>query len=157
MSVDGTDCPIQEPQNFNKKWWSHKLNGAGVRYELGVSLDTGDIVWVHGPYPCGSNPDVTVFRKGMKTVLDNEERAIADKGYTDDMALTPDTVFSPIQSHLHSMLRARHETVNKRLKQFAVLNCKFRHALSYHGTCFHAVSRITQLALCEEPLFDVPF
>ncbi len=90
-------------------------------------------------------------------MLDKEERAIADKGYTDDMALTPDTISSPKPSSLHSALRARHETVNKRLKQFAVCNSKFRHALSYHGTCFHAVSRITQLALLEEPLFDVLF
>ena len=155
--MDGTDCPIQEPQSFNKKWWSHKLNGAGLRYEIGVSLDTGDIVWVHGPYPCGRYADVSIFRRGMKTVLDDCERVIADMGYSDDMCITPDTLLSPVSPKLHRLLRARHETVNKRLKQFAVLRSSFRHDLSFHGVCFHAIANITQYLFCDEPLFEVTF
>ena len=157
VSIDGTDCPISEPKIFDKKWWSHKINAAGLRYEIGISLDTGDIVWVYGPFPCGSNPDVSIFRKGMKLELCENERVIADKGYTDDSCITPDTIFSPVRKRMHKLFCARHKTVNKRLKQFAVLTTRFRHSVSYHGLCFHAVARITQLSFNDEPLFDVLF
>ena len=30
MVVDGTNCPIHEPGNFDKAWFSHKTNGPGV-------------------------------------------------------------------------------------------------------------------------------
>ncbi len=33
FQVDGTDFKIYEPAPFNPKWWSHKLNCAGLRYE----------------------------------------------------------------------------------------------------------------------------
>jgi hypothetical protein len=49
LSFDGTDCPILEPWPFNKKWFSHKLNGPGLKYEVGVCNPTGEIVWVKGP------------------------------------------------------------------------------------------------------------
>ena len=119
VSIDGTNCQIYEPQKFDQKWWSNKMNGLGVRYEIGISIDTGDIVWAHGPFPCGSNPDVSIFRKRLKLELSDGERVIADKGYTDDMCITPDTILSPIPNDLHSLFRARHETVNKELVQIS--------------------------------------
>ncbi len=90
----------------------------GLRYEIGISLDTGDSVWVHGPYLCESNPDTSIFTKGMKRTLDPSERVAADNGNFDDNCITPDTMNSPIDYDLHSKLRAGHETANKRLKQF---------------------------------------
>lgn len=54
-----------------------------------------------------------------------------------------------------SLLRARHETVNLRLKRFNILSSRFRHKLELHGICFHAVPQIVQTALvCDEPLFS---
>lgn len=45
--VDGTDCTIREPTVFNKKrWYSHKFNGPGVRYEIGLSILSGSFIWV---------------------------------------------------------------------------------------------------------------
>ncbi len=119
------------------------------RYEIGISLDTGDIVWVHRLYPCGSKPDNSIFTKGMKRALDPSERVVADNGYFDDKCITLDTIDSPIDSVLHFKLRARRETANKRLKQFSVLKAKFRHDLSYHAT--------TRLEFKYEPLFEVKF
>lgn len=75
---------MQEPQFFDRKWWSHQINITGVRYEIGISLETGDIVWISGPYPCGLYPDVSIFRKRMKFELTKNERVFTDKGYTDD-------------------------------------------------------------------------
>lgn len=64
ITVDGTDCPIQEPfpwrDGVNCKFFSHKFNGAGLKYEIGVSIKSGDIVWYNGPFPAGMN-DLQVF------------------------------------------------------------------------------------------------
>ena len=114
-------------------------------------------MWVSGPYPCGRYPDVTIFRKDMKAALDEKERVIGDLGYTDDKCITRDIIESPIPIKIQTELRARHETANKRLKQFSVLSSNFRHPIEYHTICFHAVSRITQLAFIDEPLLEVKF
>jgi hypothetical protein len=88
VTVDGTDCAIQEPPKtddsklpFDKKWYSHKLNGAGVRYEVAVCIKTGDIVWVNGPYACGKYPDIVIFQDRLVNMLDRDEKVEADHGY----------------------------------------------------------------------------
>ena len=43
ISVDGTDCRIYEPEPFDTKWYSHKFNGPGLRYEIGVCIVSGNI------------------------------------------------------------------------------------------------------------------
>jgi hypothetical protein len=71
MVVDGIDFRIQEPRKngFNTKWYSHKYNKPGIRYEVATCINTGHIVWIHGPFPCGSHDDRTVFRLGLKNFL----------------------------------------------------------------------------------------
>eukprot|EP00171_Calliarthron_tuberculosum_P019284 IDg19284t1 len=88
VTVDGTDCSIMEPQPFNRRWFSHKLRSAGIRYEIALSIN-GDIVWVNGPYPCGSHPDVVIFRDRLKSELLPGELVLADNGYGDERCLTP--------------------------------------------------------------------
>jgi len=51
VSVDGTDSRISEPSPFSATWYSHKFHGAGLRYEVGLSISTGQIVWVNGAFP----------------------------------------------------------------------------------------------------------
>eukprot|EP00171_Calliarthron_tuberculosum_P023599 IDg23599t1 len=87
VSVDGTDCAIEEPEPFHRKWFSHKLRSAGLRYEVAVSM-TGNIVWVNGPYTRGSHPDVVIFRDLLKTKLLQNELVLADKGYVDGCCVT---------------------------------------------------------------------
>ena len=62
MTVDGTDFKINEPTPFDGMWYSHKFNHAALRYEVGVSIFSGLIVWVKGPYPAGRYPDVAIAR-----------------------------------------------------------------------------------------------
>jgi hypothetical protein len=81
VSVDGTDFRIWEPRPFNKKWYSSKFNGPGVRYEVGVCIQTGWIVWTNGPFPCGEWSDVKIALDGIVYMLEGDERLIADKGY----------------------------------------------------------------------------
>jgi hypothetical protein len=47
--VDGTDFKAQEPYPFNRKWMSHKYKGAALKYEVAISIFSGDIVWIYGP------------------------------------------------------------------------------------------------------------
>ena len=92
VSVDCTDIPIEEPTRFSSKWFSHKFNGPGLRYEIGLSLQLGHIVWVNGPYPCGAWSDIKIFRDRMKLDLSKNERVEADNGYTGE---DPDTCKTP--------------------------------------------------------------
>ena len=55
-------------------------------------------------------------------------------------------------------MRARHETVNKRIKQFSSLAGIFRHDLDAHSDFVYAACVITQIALeMGEPLFKVEY
>ena len=152
MSVDGTDCPVFEPWPFSKTMYSHKLNGPGVKYEVGVCLMTGRIVWTNGPF-VGSKHDGTIFRNGLSPLLHDDEGVECDRGYGgDDKMKTPSMGFDSKQRKMKSNARAQHEAVNGRLKQFNVLTTHFRHMkpdregmMRKHGMCFNAVAVITQM------------
>lgn len=156
-SVDGTDIRIFEPSPFDSRWYSHKFRGPGVRFEIGVAVSSGRLVWVNGPFRCGDNPDINIFRSGMKTKLRADELVVADDGYKDPRCLRFQHVEGE-DAQTHARISARHETVNRRFKHFSVLGGKFRHALSRHGLCFHAVAKPTSLLLdSSDPLFEIDF
>ena len=165
VTVDGTDFRIQEPSPFAPGWYSHKYKTAGVRYEVAVSINGGDIVWTNGPFPCGSNPDITIFRQGLIHMLEGGEMVEADRGYRGEPGRirVPVDYATPIQKAEKNTARARHETVNWRFKQFGSLSNRFRHRvsrkdLSLHKTVFEAVAVITQLDIdCGHSLFQVNF
>ena len=143
---------IQEPMPFSPRWYSHKFKSAGLRYEVGVGIANGHIVWSHGPFPCGEYNDLAIFRLRMKQSLLPEEKVVSDAGYQDERCSANST---SIEANNWGYVRARHEAVNKRLKQFNVLGRKFRHNLSPHGDCFNAVCNLTQLMIERgEPVFD---
>ena len=122
VTVDGTDFRILEPYPFNPKWYSHKFKGPGVRYEIAVCIKTGWIVWVNGPFPCGSFPDLEIAKLGLHYMLDDNEKYIADGGYRcafEDRSRTP-TGSWRISDLAESAARARHECINRKLKEF---NC----------------------------------
>lgn len=162
MSVDGTDCPVMEPWPFDPQWYSHKFNGPGVKYELGVCIATGFIVWVNGPFHCGVG-DSTIFKGTLSGLLAEDEGVEVDGGYKGDASLkNPNVNRSRVQRQQKATVRARHETVNGRLKQFNVLNIAFRHLkprnemMPKHRLCFNAVAVITQLKFeTGERPFDV--
>jgi hypothetical protein len=159
VTVDGTDCPIQEPSPFNPGWYSHKFKGPGLRYELGICIRTGWIVWVNGPYPCGHWPDINIFRHKLVYKLDPGEKVLGDGGYRDRQTFcdTP-TGFNTYEQYVKGVARARHETINGRLKKFEVFNTKYRHDLSTHEWCFRAVANITQIKIqTVEPVWQVHY
>ena len=89
ITVDGTDVRIQEPSKFSPKWFSHKFKGPGLRYEVGVCIGTGSIIWVNGPYPCGSFSAVRIFRKVMKMHLGVGEGVVTVGGYMEEVCIKP--------------------------------------------------------------------
>lgn len=152
-SIDGVDFEINEPAPFSPKWFSHKFNASGLRYEIGLCVWTGHIVWASGGYPCGDWPDLNIAKRFFVHFMDQGEKALADRGYKD-----PNYFILPKQQYnsRHQRIMSRHETVNKRLKQFNVLCAPFRHDLTKHRICFYSVVNITQLIIkYEQPLFSV--
>lgn len=152
-SIDGVDFKIDEPKPFDRKWFSHKFKHAGLRYEIGLSLRKGEIVWASGGYPCGAYPDLKLARELFVDFLEDNERSVADDGYKDaKYFLLPNCA----DAQRHKRIMARHETVNKRIKQFKVLSETFRHDIGLHKLCFHAVVNLTQLVIKHEaPLFPI--
>jgi hypothetical protein len=146
--VDGTDCRIQEPKPFSTKWFSHKFKKAGLRYEVAVCIKTGDIIWVNGPFPCGRWPDIKIFRRDLIHKLAIGEMVEADLGYRGESnyVRTPPMYVSRSDRRAKRNARARHETVNKRIKDFRCLHTLFRHDRRLHRSCFFAAVVVTQLS-----------
>lgn len=49
-------------------WYSHKLGGPAVRYEVALSMQIAKTVWAYGPIPA-SVPDVAIFRRRLEHKL----------------------------------------------------------------------------------------
>lgn len=84
---------------------------------------------------------------------------MADGGYGDgnQYSLTPNGLHDYDQRQM-ATVRARHETVNERFKQWGALKRVFCHDLQLHSNVFQAIANITQLGIRNgEPLFDVEF
>ena len=160
LSVDGTDFKINEPRPFSRLWYSHKFNHAALRYEVAICIQTGEIVWINGPFAAGAWPDLNIFRGWLKKYLLPGERVEADNGYQgDDMIDGPEDLASNMGQYMSKFIvRARHETVNARFKQFNALQQTFHHSKDKHEYVFNSVAVITQLAILNgEPLFDVTY
>ena len=85
VSVDGVDFEIEEPYPYHREvskiWFSHKFKGPGLRYEVAVCIQTGDIVKIEGPYCPGDWNDAMIFADSTIPLLDEGERVEADGGY----------------------------------------------------------------------------
>ena len=97
---------------------------------------------------------------GLRDKLrDANERAEADLGYRGE----PEAIDLPHEGpeyliEAKTRARNRHETCNKRFKNWACMSCNFRHGVALHSECFNAVAVLTQLAIENgEPLFDAAF
>lgn len=160
VSIDGTDFRIREPSPFDPKWFSHKFHGPGVRYEVGVCIQTGWIVWTNGPFPCGEMNDLQIARSWLIFELDENEKYLADGGYRDggQYSETPNGLNNDDQ-RMKAVVRARHETINNRFKQFGSLSQRYRHKLHHHGTVFRAVAAVVQLGIMSnsQPVFSVDY
>ena len=165
MTVDGTHVAINEPLHpefsQDKKYFSHKKNRAGWVYEVGISLFTSNLIWMNGPHKAGAN-DKTIFAfpGGLKEVLAQEAlKAIGDKFYNghENEVSTFNAQDSDEVKKFKSRALKRHESFNALLKQFAVLDGRFRNrGPEKFSICFEAVAVVCQYRLeLECPLFDI--
>ena len=166
LSVDGTHCTLFEPMHelypMDRGYFSHKDHRAAYNYQIALSTTEQRIYAVHGPYPAGSNNDKIMFQKsGVQQILvAQNKRAIADGGYegVDGVAI-PNRRYHSKQTNLYMRrIRARHETVNGRIKNFSILSNTFRYKKERqfkHKMVFEAVCVIvaTQIAT-KNPLFN---
>jgi hypothetical protein len=77
MSIDSTDFQIYPKGSAVKgnAYASHKYAGkSALRYELGICIWTGHLVWIKGPYAPGQWNDITIFNNCLA-------RVEADSGY----------------------------------------------------------------------------
>lgn len=161
ITVDGTHFRIQckldkTTKKYIRSWFSHKFQSAGVSYEVAVCIKTGDIVWIHGPFPAATH-DMSIFRYKLKDMLLPFERAMADRGYNgDDKTLTPFHAYNNQHKRAMAALRSRHETVNRRFKTFGSLKQIFRHDVNLHHLFFRSAAVLVQLAhQCGYSHYDV--
>jgi len=134
------------------------LNGPGLRYEIGIAIQPGDICWVNGPFFPGLFTDDLIARfKGLWDCLRETELFLADSIYSGWRAVTPNGRNNPDQ-YMKKCAAARHENVNSRFKRFAVLRTEFRHGNDRHGSVFHAIAVVCQIEIEEEsPLAQVDY
>ena len=156
--------------NAGSTHYSHKFNGAGVGYELGIAIYSSRLVWIAGPFPA-SRHDLTIFRGGkpneprdpnaLISMIPPGKKGIGDSAYTAEagvngkMAVTrnEDTV---ALRKFKARAKARHETFNGRLKAFQVLDIPFRHRELVHVSVFEATCVAVQYDMDNgSPLFDM--
>jgi hypothetical protein len=152
ISVDGTHCPIQEPQHdvlrINREYYSHKINRAALNYEVALSLFHDKIVWVSDPYPASTH-DITVFRDNLIHLIPPNKKVIGDKGYNGlgEMNGRTNQGDNEVVRRFKRRARCRQETVNSRIKSFRCLQVPFHHQLGFHRDVFNAVCIVVQYQL----------
>ena len=112
------------------------------------------IVWISGPSVGEKHDSGVIFRKGLSTKLFEDEAAECDAGCGDDRKLqTQDMGEHRVDRKMKANVRAQHEAVNSRLKQFNVLTTHFRHETKQrrndeeaqdvlHGCCCHHSTQV---------------
>ena len=156
------DCTDFQRSKTSRDWFSYKFRRSGLRYEVALSILGGDICWISGPWKPGTHNDLDIFREALVTWLDPYERVEADDGYSAEAPLRvkcQESIAEEVERQaMAQRVRARQETVNKRFKQWGILNQVFRHDLIHHRDVFAAICVITQLAIENgEALFEVHY
>lgn len=144
------DFRIQDPDPSSTKWFSSKFRAAGIRYEIGLAIKSGCIVWKFGGYPCGLWPDLMLAREEFTRSVNPGELTLADRNYKDPNYFL---LANEKNAELHKQYMARHEIIHKRIRNFNILKNPFRNKLEKHPLVFHAVVNIVQLLMeNEDPL-----
>jgi hypothetical protein len=125
-----------------------------VRYEIGICIQTGWIVWVNGPFPCGEWSDIKIAMEDVVYMFEEgtDERAVADRGYAGH-PLYFDQPWKYLdnehQKARKGLARARHECINGAFKNWHILKDTYSHPLNKHGIVFHAVANIVQFSIMQ--------
>ena len=153
--MDGTDFRVPES---GSKFYSFKYKKSALRYEVGLCILSGEIVWLNGPYEPGVWNDLQIFRNSLLSHLEEGELVEADDGYVGEApeyVKCPASFVNPEETlYMQQRIRNRQETVNKRFKNWGVLKQVYRHEFILHSNIFRACAVVTQIAIKRgEPLF----
>jgi hypothetical protein len=157
-----TSVPQKGTVTIGNAFTSHKCAGkSALCYELGVSILVGDLVWIQGPYPVGKFMDSNTFNKVLHHILDPGEQVKAGEGYVGqpDKIKCPQSVGNPAKKWaMQGRVRARHEKLNGRLKNWGIFSQVYPHGIMRHGDVFRSCAIVTQLTIENgEPLFKVEY
>lgn len=159
MVLDATECPIEKPIDWTtqNRYYSGKKKKHTIKYEVGVQINTGKIVWVAGGLP-GSIHDLTMAKscRIIGTLLPGE-RILADKGYTgDDHFLVP---FKSPGSESERMwnkgineTRVIVENTYNRIKVFNCLKSTWRNDIDLHIFAFSVSCEIVNIEVSLFPI-----
>ncbi len=100
MTIDGTHfwIPQQVAAERKKAFAFHKYAGKLVlRYELGVDILAGNLVWIQGPYPTGKYNNIKIFNSVLPHYLEPGKPMEVDNGYVGhaDKIKCPDNTCNP--------------------------------------------------------------
>jgi len=107
-------------------------------------------VWVNGPYPCGSWPDLSIFRHRLVALLAIGEWVLADEGYLDGQQFVLNKKwrgFPVWWKREASRALAKHEWVNSQIKKFKILSTTYRNGVLMHEDTFKAIANVVQIQL----------
>lgn len=104
---------------------SFKFRKNGLRYLIAVCIKTGSIVWIDGPFPAGKYNDLLCLRWSLLAFSDDKEQIEGDDGFIGEcpkhVKCPGSFTAEPAKAAMQQRVRNRHETVNKRMKQFTCL------------------------------------
>ena len=146
--MDGTDFCAVEYDGFDPQRHSHKCNEAALRYEVGIAIKTGHTVHVNGPFKAGAWSDSRIAGNYLHEIPPVGECCIADRGHKGDNV--PSVLFEDVpdgEKRRFKKIRARHENVNGRFKEWRIPSDTHRHKEEDHGQVFHAIAVLTQLEM----------
>jgi hypothetical protein len=105
-------------------------------------------LWVTGPFKSGRWNCIKLYRRTLKVQLFPGKIVEADRGgyRGNETSRCTDTVVSQADKRAKQKERARHETVNGRLKNW-VLATVFQHERNLYKFVFYAVAVLTQISL----------
>ena len=157
VTIDGIDFCIGELVSFDKAWKSPKAKGALVKYELGVSIYSGDIAgWIYEPH-VGHKHNLnipqgiaTAFVQGWYGMVET------DAGYKGEAEFIQNKYDyqNDTEKKEKPELRARQETVNRQFKQWGISQQGFRNNKTNHHTVFYTIAVLTQIDIGNR---NIPF
>lgn len=158
ISVDGMHFTSYERHPFWNGNFTHKHKRAGYSCEVCVSIQKGDIVSISGPFRAGM-PDSEIFRFATLPELEDGEKCEGDTHYKRNLKERFITwPQGSERARMAAKVEARHETVNRRFRDFGMMRNRWTHGREKFSSAFRAVAVIVQLHIENgEPLFQVEY
>jgi len=128
-SIDGVHASTRENRKDpSSKVYSHKFNGPGITYEVGIAIWESRVLWIKGPF-VASTHDANMCRSNGGANDENLQgkRGIGDSAYKKIPSMTVHRDgHSKEMTNFINRVRARHESFYSKLKAFGILARKFR-------------------------------